>query len=187
MVWAGRFPSWWAMWVITCLNLIKIACICNYTYRIGGMPRGRSPHDPPRRKRMTHAKDPRAPTQSPTPKPHAEGLQPAVLIWTRVGVAHMTHTSPCGHMTHMTHDHWVCNLVGVAHTTHRPQLWRHVAVQHTCLVNGCLVNGCLVNGCLGNGCLGNGCLVKEGGGRARRRPVTLAKGPRTIFFILQTM
>ena len=80
--------------------------------------------------------------------------------------------------------------------THEQQLWRHVAVQHTCLGNGCLGNGCLGNGCLGNGCLGNGCLGNgclgngclgmhrpaDGGGRARRRPVTLAKGPRTKFF-----
>ena len=66
--------------------------------------------------------------------------------------------------------------------THGPHRWRHVAVQHTCLGNGCLGNGCLGNGCLGNGCLGNDCLGKDGGGRARRRPVTLAKGPQTKFF-----
>ena len=68
------------------------------------------------------------------------------------------------------------------YATTGPHRWRHVAVQHTCLGNGCLGNGCLGNGCLGNGCLGNGCLDKDGGGRARRRPVTLAKGPQTKFF-----
>ena len=93
VLWAGLRPYGWVMWVMHCLNLIKIACICNYTYRIGGVPRGRSPHDPPRRKRMTHATTPRAPTTRPTQKPRAEELQLAGLIWTRVGVAHMTHTS----------------------------------------------------------------------------------------------
>jgi hypothetical protein len=31
------------------------------------------------------------------------------------------------------------------------------------------------------------CSIREGGGRAGDRPVTLAKGPQTIFFVLQTM
>jgi len=52
-----------------------------------------------------------------------------------------------------------------------PQLWRHVAVQHACLGNDCLNNGCLGMD-----------RAADGGGRARRRPVTLAKGPRTKFF-----
>ena len=31
VLWVGLRPYGWVMWVITCLNLIKIACICNYT------------------------------------------------------------------------------------------------------------------------------------------------------------
>lgn len=106
MSWAGLRPYEWVMWVITCLTLIKIACICNYTYRIGGVARGRDPHDPPRRKRMTHATTPRPPTQSPTQKPRVGGLHLARLIWTRVVMTHMTHNSTCEHMTHMTHAGW---------------------------------------------------------------------------------
>ena len=102
---------------------------------------------------MTHAKTPIPPTQSPTQKPPVDGLQLTGLIWTRVAMTHMTHTSTCGHMTHMTHGRSsmqsACNPVGVAHMTHGPHHWRHVAVQHTCLGNGCLGNGCLGNGCLG--------------------------------------
>ena len=46
------------MWVMLCLNLIKIACICNYTYRIGGVLRGRDPqrpHGASALQNMTHA------------------------------------------------------------------------------------------------------------------------------------
>jgi hypothetical protein len=115
--WVGLRPSWWVMWVIKCLNLIKIGCICNYTYRIGGVPRGRDPHDPPRLETVTHATTPRPPTQSPTQKPGAEGLQLARLIWTRVGVTHMTHNSTCGRMTHMTHAWATAAAAAARHAT----------------------------------------------------------------------
>ena len=85
-------------------------------------------------------------------------LQLADLIWTRVGVAHMTHTSTCAHMTHMTHGRSGMQLGGRGPHDPRAAALAHVAVQHTCLGNVCLGNGCLGNGCLGNGCLGNGCL-----------------------------
>lgn len=34
---------------------------------------------------------------------HAGSPQLAGLIWIRVVMTHMTHTSTCGRMTHMTH------------------------------------------------------------------------------------
>ena len=147
--WVGLAPSWWVMWVMLCLNLIKIACICNYTYRIGGVPRGRSPHDPPRRKRMTHATTPRPPTQSPTQKPPAD--DPAAC-WADLDSR--------GHDPHDPHEHmW-------AHDPHDP---RPLSMQ----LGGRDPHDPRPACCSA---------AFEWGGRARRRPVTLAKGPRTKFF-----
>ena len=66
--WVGLAPSRWVMWVIICVNLGNNGCICNYTYRIGGVPGGRDPHDPPRLK--TH--DPRDDPQTAHTIAHAK-------------------------------------------------------------------------------------------------------------------
>ena len=68
VVWVGLRPYVWVMWVINCVNLIKIACICNYTYRIGGVACGRDPHDPPR----GAAHDPRDDPQTAHTLTHAK-------------------------------------------------------------------------------------------------------------------
>jgi len=78
--WVGLRPYGWVMWVMLCLNLGNNGCICNYTYRIDGVARGRGPHDPPRLKTHDPREDPHMTHNTTHAKTRAGGLQLAGLI-----------------------------------------------------------------------------------------------------------